>query len=120
MSQTSLPSHTGPMARRTRRRSGSFFATKGCMAPAPRSKPSRSTYMVSMKATRMNQSVSTFLSLGSKALALGPLLALSNRAVGHLAYHQHEVEEAHDEVHPREADQSKEHVARGDQGRHPL
>jgi hypothetical protein len=56
---TSLPSQTGPMARRMVRRSRSFLAATRWMAPDPRSKPSKSTYIAIMTATAMNQKVST-------------------------------------------------------------
>jgi hypothetical protein len=42
------------------RRSSSFLATKGWIAPAPRSKPSRRTYMAIINATATNQNVSIF------------------------------------------------------------
>src|SRR3954470_16863753 len=99
MSQTSFPSHTGPMARITIRLLSSFFATNGWMAPAPISKPSRRTYMVIMNATAMNQNVSIFRSslflfVPLDGLPLGQLrlLGLGLRSVTHLAHHEGEVQ----------------------------
>src|ERR671921_638244 len=60
----------------------------------------------------------TLSSFSGQTLARGRLLGL--RSVGHLAHHEHEVEEAHDEVHPRKSYEREEHVARGDQGRRSL
>src|SRR5439155_12562337 len=51
------------MLRRTVLRSSSVRAMKRCTAPAPRSKPSRTTYAVSMKATSANQTVGMLVSL---------------------------------------------------------
>ncbi len=36
----------------------------------------------------------------------------------HLAHHQHYVEEAHDQIHPREPYEREEHATRGDEGRY--
>src|SRR5829696_8918709 len=107
------------------RRSRSSVAANRCMAPAPRSKPSRSTYMVIMNATQINQMVSTvspILSSFSDRQALWGVerLCLGLGAVGHLTHHEHDVEEAHHKVHPREPYEREEHVARGDQRRDPL
>src|SRR5215472_4351280 len=59
MSHTSLPSQTGPMVRMTVRRSGSVLAMSMCRTPAPRSKPSSTTYPVIMMATSQNHTKST-------------------------------------------------------------
>src|SRR5580698_345581 len=48
-SQTSCHDHNGPMAEITRRRSASVLPTKYCNMPAPKSKPSSTTNMMSMK-----------------------------------------------------------------------
>src|ERR671910_1693145 len=122
MSQTSFPSHTGPIARMIIRRSRSFLATKGWMAPAPRSKPSRSTYAVIMNATAMNQKVSIAPppSLGRQALGGFERLRLGLGAVVHLTHHEDDVQEAHDQVHPHKADKGEEHVAGGQQRRDTL
>src|SRR3712207_6816213 len=110
------------MARMIVLRSRSSLAANRCMAPAPRSKPSRRTYMATINATQTNQIVSTVPPLLSGRQALGRLqrLRLGLGTVLHLAYHQHDVEEAHDEVHPCKAYEREEHVARGDQRRDAL
>src|SRR5580698_8389864 len=48
-SQTSCHDHNGPMAAITRRRSASVLPTRYCNMPAPKSKPSSTTNMMSMK-----------------------------------------------------------------------
>src|SRR5580698_1905519 len=48
-SQTSCQVHNGPMALITRRRSASVLPTRYCNMPAPKSKPSSRTNMMSMK-----------------------------------------------------------------------
>src|SRR5215210_4215459 len=100
------------MARMIVRRSLSFLAAKGWIAPAPRSKPSRRTYMVIMNATAMNQKVSTSPSSGCLFLGLRPVI--------HLAHDQQDVEETHDEIHTRKSYEREEHIARGDLRRHAL
>src|SRR5215207_575800 len=109
----------GPMARMIIRRSLSFLAAKRCMAPAPRSKPSRRTYMATINATKINQIVSTVPPvLGRNAFGRFQRFLLG--AMGHLAHHEHDVEEAHDQVHPREPYEREEHAARGDEWRDTL
>src|SRR5436190_14313931 len=105
MSQTSLPSQTGPMARRIVRRSASFLAADRWITPAPRSKPSSSTYMVSMNATRMNHSVGMALLsrlVDSQPLGRLRLLGRGRRAMCRLAHHQEDVEQPQDEIHAGE------------------
>src|SRR5215204_6511949 len=111
------------MARMIIRRSSSFLATKGWIAPEPRSKPSRRTYMAIINATATNQNVSIFLLLpvlrrAARRSALGQLrlLRLCLRTVGYLAHHQQDVQEAHDQVHPGEPNKGEEHVPGGDVG----
>src|SRR5437588_5014979 len=115
MSQTSLPSQTGPMARRIVRRSASVLAAERWITPAPRSKPSSSTYMVSMKATRMNHSVGMVCSTLVAGQRLGRLrrLGRGGGTMCRFAHHQEDVEQPQDEVHTREADQGEEDVPRG-------
>src|SRR5215212_595656 len=121
MSQTSLPSHTGPTARMIVRRSRSSLAAKRCIVPAPRSKPSRRTYMAIINATKMNQIVSTIPpSLGRQTFGRFQCLLIAFRPVGDLANHEHDVQEAHDQVHPSEPYECEEDAARGDQGRDAL
>src|SRR5215216_5613122 len=108
------------MARMIARRSRLSLAANRCMAPAPRSKPSRREYMVIMKATAMNQKVSTLPSSGCLSLGQLRLLHLDFRTVIHLAYDQQDVEEAHDQIHARKSYEREEHVARGDLGRFTL
>src|SRR3954453_16879517 len=103
MSQTSFPSHTGPMARIINRLSSLFLATNGWMAPAPISKSSRRTNMVIMNATAMNQNVSIlfsslflFILLGCLSPGQLRLLRLGLRSVGYLAHHEDEVQKTHD------------------------
>src|SRR3712207_2449728 len=108
------------MARMIVLRSRSSLAANRCMAPAPRSKPSRRTYMATISATQINQIVSTVPPSPSGRQVLGRLQSLRLGTVLHLAYHQHDVEEAHDEVHPREAYEREEHAPRGDEGRDAL
>src|SRR5215211_1966877 len=114
MSQTSFPSHTGPMARMIVRRSRSSLAAKRCIAPAPRSKPSRRTYMAIINATRINQIVSTMPPVLGRQ-TFGRFQRLLFRPVGDLAHHEHDVEEAHYQVHPCEPYKREEHAARGDE-----
>src|SRR5215213_5805534 len=121
MSQTSLPSHTGPTARMIVRRSRSSLAAKRCIVPAPRSKPSRRTYMAIINATKMNQIVSTIPpSLGRQTFGRFQRLLIAFRPVGDLAHHEHDVQEAHDQVHPRETYEGEKHAAGGDERRDPL
>ena len=56
ISQTSLPSQNGPMAAKTVRRSASDLATNKCSTPAPKSKPSSTTYAINIKPSSANQS----------------------------------------------------------------
>src|SRR6185295_9518658 len=100
MSQTSLPSHTGPIDRRTAARSSRVFAMNRWRIPAPRSKPSRTTYPVRVAAIRQNQSVS--MSVGTLA---DP------------ADHEEEEEGAQRRVKAHEAEQREHRVAGGDVGR---
>ena len=55
ISQTSLPSQTGPMVLMATRRSTSVRPTSLCSAPTPKSKPSRTKKPVQKKATTTNQ-----------------------------------------------------------------
>src|SRR5690625_7162637 len=57
MSQTSLPSQTGPMVLSNTRRCDSFLAHAFINMPTPRSKPSRMRYPVHSTAMRMNHNV---------------------------------------------------------------
>src|SRR5215210_6760199 len=108
------------MARMIVRRSLSSLAAKRCMAPAPRSKPSRRTYTAIINATKINQAVSTVPPfLGRNAFCRFQCL-LAFRTVGDLAHHEHDVEEAHDQVHPREPYEREQHAARGDEWRDTL
>jgi hypothetical protein len=59
MSQTSFPFQIGPIAPVASSRSGSLRGRTRCSAPTPRSKPSRTTYIVIMNARKLNHMVST-------------------------------------------------------------
>src|SRR5437870_12742535 len=106
ISQTSFPSHTGPIERSTRRRSASERATTRWIAPAPRSKPSRITYMIPMKASRQNQRSPMPASVG-RPLGLG--------AVRDLAINEEESEQGEERVHARQAAACETRVASGDE-----
>ena len=55
MSQTSLPSHSGPIVLMAARRSASSVPTTSCSMPTPKSKPSRTKKPVHKTAMTMNQ-----------------------------------------------------------------
>ena len=65
ISQTSLPSHSGPMVLMAARRSASVRPTTLCSMPAPKSNPSRMKNPVHKIAMTMNQN-------GTKALIRTP------------------------------------------------
>src|SRR6185312_9552484 len=57
MSQTSLPSHSGPMESSASCRSSSVCPTTACSMPTPKSKPSSTKNPVQNKATSTNQKI---------------------------------------------------------------
>src|SRR5579864_8225332 len=97
------------------------------MAPMPRSKPSRTTYMASMKPTRTNHSVS--IQLAPPTRSNGGLL----RAISSIRWlrpwrwtlddflgHDHQPQHRDDRIHTRETDQAEENVAGRQQGRNTI
>ena len=72
ISQTSLPSHSGPIVLIAARRSASSRPTTLCSMPTPKSNPSRMKNPVHKIAMTMNQN-------GTKAL-IRPLLSTGRRA----------------------------------------
>ena len=74
--------------------------------------------MAIINATNMNQNVSTVPpSLGREPFGGLRRLLFAFGPVGYLAHHEHDVEEAHDQVHPRETYEREEHAARRDERR---
>src|SRR5579862_6823260 len=116
MSQTSLPSHTGPMERMTRARSAAVRATKRWMMPAPMSKPSRTTYMASMAATRQNQRAPMVL-VRRGAGGAGNFEARLGFAAGtafDFAIDEEEEKNGEHGIHAGEADEREPDAATGD------
>src|SRR5258708_3845737 len=114
MSQTSLPSQTGPMVRITVRRSWSVLAMYRCNTPAPRSKPSRTTYAVIMIATSQNQMKSMgrfLLRYGDRIAGINGGFMLGTRAMRDLAVHQHQKQNRQHGIESHEAEQGKQSVA---------
>ena len=60
-SQTSLPSHSGPMVLITARRLGSSVPTAWCSMPTPKSNPSRTKKPIHKIAMTMNQNGTRFI-----------------------------------------------------------
>src|SRR5579875_2301695 len=126
ISQTSFPSQTGPIARRMKRRSLSVRAAIRWIMPAPRSKPSSSTYMVSINVTRINQSVDIVLLLLSLSLPtqqshislfLHWLFRALFRTFERLDDYHQNIEQAEEEVHSGEAQQCENDIPCRKQGR---
>src|SRR5437660_5457993 len=84
------------------------------MAPAPRSNPSSSTYMLNMKHTSTNHSVSMG-GPSSNGEHRRATLRLAGSA-GHFLEHDHQPQNGHDGIHTGESDQREQNVARGQQG----
>src|SRR6266498_596617 len=61
ISQTSLPSHSGPIVLMAARRPASSLPTAPCSMPTPKSKPSRTKKPVHRTAMRMNQNGTSFI-----------------------------------------------------------
>src|SRR6476646_175619 len=112
-SQTSLPSQTGPMVRITVRRSWSVLAMNRCSTPAPRSKPSRTTYAVIIIATSQNhmKSIRRFLLRYRIRIAGIQVLSGRARAVRDLAIDEHQKQDCQHGVKAHEAEQGKQPVA---------
>src|SRR6476646_3051266 len=111
-SQTSLPSQTGPMVRITVRRSWSVLAMNRCRTPAPRSKPSRTTYAVIITATSQNhmKSIRRFL-LGYRVRIAGiHVFSDCARAMRDLTIDQHQKQNRQHGVKSHEAEQRKQSV----------
>ena len=70
ISQTSLPSHSGPMVLIAARRPASSLPTMPCSMPTPKSKPSRMKKPVHKMAMTMNQN-GTSLIAGPQYLTAG-------------------------------------------------
>src|SRR5688572_28340619 len=100
ISQTSFPSQNGPIDWITRWRSASVLPTKRRSAPAPKSKPSRTAYAISVSASTPNHS--SIMGCSRIAVAFGRMI---HRTVRHLATDQEQVEDAEHEVEARESDQ---------------
>src|SRR6478609_7540205 len=101
------------MVRITVRRSWSVLAMNRCSTPAPRSKPSRTTYAVIITATSQNQmkSIRRFL-LGYRIRIAGiQVLSVRARAVRDLAIDEHQKQDCQHGVKAHEAEQRKQPVA---------
>src|SRR5579884_4186756 len=112
MSQTSFPSHTGPMLLRTTRRSASVRATTRWRTPAPRSNPSRTAYPITSPA-RMTYHAS----------AMAPRSPRGPRPLGDDADRQEEGQKPDERVHPGKPQECEDrlprHHRRGAPGRGP-
>src|ERR1041385_9231485 len=112
MSQTSLASHTGPMVRITVRRSWSVLAMIRCSTPAPRSKPSRTTYAVIIIATSQNQmkSMIQYLLSHRDRITCRACAFRSARSMRDLAVYQYQKQNGQHGVQTHETDQSEQPV----------
>ena len=61
ISQTSLPSHSGPIVLMAARRPASSLPTTPCSMPTPKSKPSRTKKPVHRTVMTMNQNGTSFI-----------------------------------------------------------
>src|SRR3954447_25599378 len=106
MSQTSLPSQTGPIAARTVRRSSSVRATSRRTMPTPKSKPSRPAETASIPETIAYQ----------RASMVG-VLTWRGRAALDLVEDVHDEEHAQQQVQPGKPQRCEDDVARVHEGR---
>src|SRR5580704_18225371 len=96
MSQTSLPSHSGPIVLIAARRPGSSAPTASCSMPTPKSKPSRMKNPIHRTVIAMNQNVTIGASIldsrnGSVRLNLA---ARRRELLAGVLQHQQEVDDA--------------------------
>src|SRR5262249_33873595 len=107
-SQTSCQLHSGPMAATTSRRSGGVLATTRWTAQAPKSQPSSTANIVSMKQRMPNQSsIMVPLVDGRLAVARAGVVARA-RTVRHLESDEIQVQDAEHEVEAGEPDDREE------------
>src|ERR1700739_479526 len=101
------------MVRITVRRSWSFFAINRCRMPAPRSKPSRTTYPVIITATSQNQmkSISQFLLRCRDGIACISMVSDCAGTVHNFTMDQHQKQNCQNGVKPHEAKERKESIA---------
>src|SRR5580698_1461399 len=103
-SQTSCHDHNGPMAAITSRRSASVLPTKYCNMPAPKSKPSSTTNMMSMKVKMAYQiSIMGHLQFDGGGNRL--------RAVGDFAPDQKQIKHAENKIKPGKPHEREQDVA---------
>src|SRR5438270_13219874 len=102
------------MVRITVRRSWSVLAMNRCRMPAPRSKPSRTTYAVIMIATSQNhmKSIRRFLLRYRDRIAcIDRRFMLCDRAMSDFAIDQHQKQNRQHGVKSHEAEQRKQSIA---------
>src|SRR5690242_21745098 len=100
------------MVRITVRRSWSVLAMIRCRTPAPRSKPSSTTYAVIITATSQNQmkSMIQYLLRHRDRITCRDCVFRASRSMRDLAVYQHQKQNRQDGVKPHEADQSEQAV----------
>src|SRR5258705_9634269 len=101
------------MAASTCRRSESVRATRGERIPAPRSKPSRKTYMASISAAI------AYHSSNMGGLRAGSFDGERPRAVSNLPADEEEEEDEKDQIEPAESHQGEQHGPGVDGGTAP-
>src|SRR6478672_11101353 len=102
------------MVRITVRRSWSVLAMIRCRTPAPRSKPSSTTYAVIITATSQNQMKSMMrylLHRRDRIPCRDRAFRSRRRAMRDLAVYQHQKQNGQHGVQPHETDQSEQAVA---------
>src|SRR3974390_3466848 len=103
------------MVAMTWRRSSAVRATRRWMAPAPRSKPARSTYIATITATRQNQRVSIESSIRrDRRGRIGGITEIGLGAVINFSMDQEEPEHGEHGVHTHEADEGEPGATRID------
>src|ERR1700744_5296754 len=122
ISQTSLPSHTGPIVLMAARRPASSWPTRLCSMPTPKSNPSRMKNPVHRTAMTMNQNGTMMTSElnswdGRVGVGVG---ARGWQLVAGVLQHQEEVDRAEDAVQQRESDHADPQPGGADGGRDPV
>src|SRR5688572_11168623 len=108
-SQTSLPSHSGPIVLMATRRPVSSLPTRPCSMPTPKSKPSRMKKPVHSTAMAMNQKSASVMTSSVDVGRLGGLRFVAGgrrQGFARVAQHQYQRDDRECRVEQKEDDKA--------------